>query len=78
VPGRAIFAEDETPEQWKSFIELNKKFFKDNPESSRPPSLAAHVQRRRAGPQGIHQCGRPGFAKPLVRGWHAGCRYDES
>jgi NAD-dependent dihydropyrimidine dehydrogenase PreA subunit len=30
-PVKAIFAEDETPDQWKSFIELNKKFFKDNP-----------------------------------------------
>jgi len=30
-PVKAIFAEDETPEQWKSFIELNKQFFKDNP-----------------------------------------------
>ena len=30
-PVKAIFAEDETPDQWKSFIELNKQFFKDNP-----------------------------------------------
>ena len=30
-PVKAIFAEDETPDQWKNFIELNKKFFKDNP-----------------------------------------------
>ena len=30
-PVKAIFAEDETPEQWKNFIELNKQFFKDNP-----------------------------------------------
>ena len=27
----AIFAEDETPANWKNFIELNKQFFKDNP-----------------------------------------------
>ena len=25
------FAEDETPDQWKNFIEINKQFFKDNP-----------------------------------------------
>ena len=31
LPGEAIFAEDETPEQWKNYIELNKQFFKDNP-----------------------------------------------
>jgi len=31
-PVKAIFAEDETPEQWKSFIELNKHFFKDHPD----------------------------------------------
>ena len=30
-PVKAIFAEDETPEQWKNFIELNKQFFKDHP-----------------------------------------------
>src|ERR1700752_952188 len=30
-PVKAIFAEDETPDQWKNFIELNKKFFRDNP-----------------------------------------------
>ena len=30
-PVKAIFAEDETPDQWKNFIEMNKKFFKDNP-----------------------------------------------
>jgi hypothetical protein len=28
---KAIFTEDETPEQWKSFIESNKQFFVDNP-----------------------------------------------
>jgi ferredoxin len=30
-PVKAIFAEDEVPDQWKNFIELNKQFFKDNP-----------------------------------------------
>ena len=30
-PVKAIFAEDETPANWKSYIELNKQFFKDNP-----------------------------------------------
>ena len=30
-PVKAIFAEVETPDQWKNFIEMNKKFFKDNP-----------------------------------------------
>ena len=30
-PVKAIFAEDETPDQWKNFIELNKQFFKDHP-----------------------------------------------
>jgi hypothetical protein len=28
---KAIFAEDETPEPWKHFIELNKQFFVDHP-----------------------------------------------
>jgi len=28
---KAIFIEDETPEQWKHFIELNGRFFVDNP-----------------------------------------------
>ncbi len=28
---KAIFVEDETPEQWKSSIELNRQFFVDNP-----------------------------------------------
>jgi hypothetical protein len=28
----AIFVEDETPEQWRDFIALNKQFFVDNPE----------------------------------------------
>ena len=28
---KAIFAEDETPANWKNYIELNKQFFKDNP-----------------------------------------------
>ena len=31
-PVKAIFAADETPEQWKNFIELTKQFFKDNPD----------------------------------------------
>jgi hypothetical protein len=30
-PVKAIFTEDETPEQSKQFIELNKQFFVDNP-----------------------------------------------
>ena len=30
-PVKAIFAEDEVPDQWKNFTELNKKFFQDNP-----------------------------------------------
>ena len=30
-PVKAIFAEDDTPEQWKHFIALNKQFFVDNP-----------------------------------------------
>ena len=30
-PVKAIFVEDETPEQWKHFIELNRQFFLDNP-----------------------------------------------
>jgi ferredoxin len=30
-PVKAIFTEDETPDKWKNFIELNKQFFKDNP-----------------------------------------------
>ena len=30
-PVKAIFAEDETPEQWRRFIALNKQFFVDNP-----------------------------------------------
>ena len=30
-PVKAISATDDTPDQWKSFIELNKQFFKDNP-----------------------------------------------
>ena len=30
-PVKAIFAEDEVPDQWKNFTELNKQFFKDNP-----------------------------------------------
>jgi hypothetical protein len=28
---KAIFTEDETPEQWKHFVELNRQFFVDNP-----------------------------------------------
>lgn len=30
-PVKAIFAEDETPANWKQYIEMNKQFFKDNP-----------------------------------------------
>jgi ferredoxin len=30
-PTKAIAAEDDTPGEWKSFIELNKRFFVDNP-----------------------------------------------
>jgi NAD-dependent dihydropyrimidine dehydrogenase PreA subunit len=30
-PVKAIFAEDEVPDQWKQFIESNRQFFKDNP-----------------------------------------------
>ena len=30
-PVKAIFAEDETPDQWKNYIDLNKQFFKDHP-----------------------------------------------
>ena len=30
-PVKAIFAENETPEQWKHFIELNRQFFLDHP-----------------------------------------------
>jgi hypothetical protein len=30
-PVKAIFTEDETPEQSKHFIALNKQFFVDNP-----------------------------------------------
>jgi NAD-dependent dihydropyrimidine dehydrogenase PreA subunit len=30
-PVKAIFAEDEVPDQWKNYIDINKQFFKDNP-----------------------------------------------
>ena len=30
-PTKAIFAEDDTPDEWKSFVELNKRFFIENP-----------------------------------------------
>jgi hypothetical protein len=30
-PVKAILVEDETPEQWTLFIELNRRFFVDNP-----------------------------------------------
>ena len=30
-PVTAIFAEDETPEPWQPFIELNPRFFVDHP-----------------------------------------------
>ena len=30
-PVKAIFVGDETPEQWRQFIALNKQFFVDNP-----------------------------------------------
>jgi NAD-dependent dihydropyrimidine dehydrogenase PreA subunit len=30
-PVKAIFAEDETPDQWKQYIDINKQFFKDHP-----------------------------------------------
>jgi len=30
-PVKAIFAEDEVPDQWKKFTDMNKQFFKDNP-----------------------------------------------
>jgi len=36
-PVTAIFAEDETPEPWKPFIDLNKQFFVENPESGLAP-----------------------------------------
>jgi NAD-dependent dihydropyrimidine dehydrogenase PreA subunit len=36
-PVKAIFVEDETPEQWKHFIELNRQFFLDNPGFSPAP-----------------------------------------
>ena len=31
-PVKAIFAEDEVPDQWKNFTELNKQFFTDHPD----------------------------------------------
>ena len=46
-PVKAIFAEDETPDQWKSFIELNKQFFKDNP--GEPHQSLSVVPPRRVG-----------------------------
>ena len=30
-PVKAIFAEDETPDQWKQYIPINKDWFKDHP-----------------------------------------------
>ena len=32
-PVKAIFAEDETPDQWKQYVEINKQWFKDHPEA---------------------------------------------
>jgi ferredoxin len=37
-PVKAIFAEDETPEQSRHFIELNRQFFVDNPEVQACPT----------------------------------------
>ncbi len=31
-PVEAIYPEDEVPEQWKEYIEINRKFFEDHPE----------------------------------------------
>ena len=30
-PVKAIFAEDEVPDQWKQFTAMNSQFFKDHP-----------------------------------------------
>ena len=30
-PVKAIFAEDEVPDQWKQYSDINKQFFKDHP-----------------------------------------------
>src|SRR5205823_13752864 len=38
---KAIFAEDETPGQWKNLMDLNKKFLKDNP--GRKPATKAYL-----------------------------------
>src|SRR4030088_2905497 len=63
-PVKAIFAEDETPEQWKNFIEINKQFFKDNPgvqpatKVYSPPSRPRSPRARPAGP----------FVLPSARG----------
>src|SRR5436309_3295297 len=74
-PVKAIFAEDETPDQWKKFIERNKHFSKDHPGVKPATKAKLHTPRGNTpGPLGILGPRRPdSFAKTALRGWHAGC-----
>src|SRR3972149_5595503 len=49
-PVKAIFAEDEVPDQWKQFTAINKQFFTDNPGVK--PSPKRPPPPRRAPPPG--------------------------
>src|SRR5260370_15769756 len=71
-PVKAIFAEDETPEQWKNYIELNKQFFKDNPGVK--PTTKKQLHRPHGTPP-RPLCIRPNaagffFGRPPSRPWH--------
>ena len=66
-PVKAIFAEDETPDQWKNFIEINKQFFKDNPgRQAGHQVLGVRLRIRR------HPKGPPARALRFVHGRHGG------
>ena len=64
-PVKAIFAEDETPDQWKSFIELNKQFFKDNPGR---PDRSRRATLPRGGARSVWASGHHGGGSRPGRG----------
>src|SRR5262249_44778293 len=70
-PVKAIFAEDETPANWKQFIEMNKQFFKDNPgvkpATKGYPLLSRFVTSRGPGDGSPFFCARAMSTLPFAR-----------
>ena len=80
-PVDACFAEDQVPDEWPKFVQINADYFKTRPEQALPdvvgPDLSGPLRRDQPvaalgrGRASLRQAGQPLLARDARRGLHA-------